>query len=540
MKNNNYTPLLERGEPDLYRKNAFRLLGISPHSDARGIKRRLDKIKMMQKVGGQATQENTILPLADIPDFETLREAGQRLTNPEEKLIEEIFWFWPRPNTTIDNDPALIALRKGDTNSAISFWIDKTDNFDDGDIGLHNIAVLYHTLAMDLEIGIQNADNQEEFIKKYTHYWKQALDFWYELIARENFWHELNTRVREYNDHRLTKEVVLNIRNTLPEMLMRINAKLAIQAAEKIDNSSCERHLELMQSSTFDSTVVQKTLRYALNSVTHQIELLCKNVKSNIDKEPEKGIKEVDNLLRQSEPLLVIINQVYGKDDIAKERIHDDLALTALQCLITYGNKTHDWGVCGDLIERFKDKTYGLTVRNKIKDTTEAIKHNIKFAEEEAENNKCWFCKTNDMDKDSSFEVKMFGDVKDRNTGYGEIERTWRHGTFTIPRCMECAKAHKDNLVNKIFNWIWYGAAVGLVIVISSNIQWAGMSFDLLSGAVFSSGICAIAGIIIGSIVSFYKGPSDSIKSLSKKHDHPTIANLLKDGWAFGERPSSD
>lgn len=528
---------MEKGDECLYTKNAFRLLNISPQSDARGIKRRLDKIKMMQKLGTNTAPEKSILPLRVLPDADVLREAGQRLSNPEEKLVEEIFWFWPLSNTDSKTDPALIALHENDLNTALSYWSKQNDAHD---IGLHNTAILYHALALDCESELKHVENKSKLVEKCNHYWQQSLNFWSELLKRENFWNKLNLRAQELNDPRITKETVLSIRSTFPEMLMMINAKLAINAAEAQDMFACDRHLEIMRNSEFDNTIIVETLHNAMKPLTHQIKLLCENAKAQAIDHPQTGVEIVESLLTQGDPLLYIVNQVYGKNDATNEHIHDDLASSALMCIINYVNETSDWQVCISLIERIKDKAYGLTARNNIDRNLKTIKGNLKAQEELAESKRCWFCKSNEMNEDSSFKINLYGEVNNRDTGYGEIERTWRHGTFTVPRCQDCANTHKDNFIDYIFKWIWYCASIGFILTLFSNFDWAGWSLNLLSGTVFFSGLSSIAGIIVGPIIAFYKISNNTIKPLSTKHDYPVIADLLKDGWSFGEQPPSD
>jgi hypothetical protein len=84
---------------DLYRRNAFRVLGISigasPQSAAKSQKLR----EMQQKLGmanGEQHGGGALLPLPDAPDAEAVRRAGESLQDPISRFVHSFFWFWPR------------------------------------------------------------------------------------------------------------------------------------------------------------------------------------------------------------------------------------------------------------------------------------------------------------------------------------------------------------------------------------------------------------------------------------------------------------
>lgn len=72
--------------PELYRQNAFRLTGLATDASYREVKTRLEELRALARLGQ--------LPDAAL-DEETIRGAGQRLKDPERRLLEEIFWIWP-------------------------------------------------------------------------------------------------------------------------------------------------------------------------------------------------------------------------------------------------------------------------------------------------------------------------------------------------------------------------------------------------------------------------------------------------------------
>src|SRR5439155_19728552 len=135
-------------KPDLYRVNAFRLAQLPVTASHRDITRRLEKLTMLAKLGGCVDQPRGPLALQPAPDADAVRQAVERLRDPETRLLDEFFWFWPEIPTTETPDEALIALDRGDVAAARKRW----QSAPHGAVAApHNLAVLAHLVALDLE-----------------------------------------------------------------------------------------------------------------------------------------------------------------------------------------------------------------------------------------------------------------------------------------------------------------------------------------------------------------------------------------------------
>ena len=97
--------LSQAARPDLYRINAFRVAQLHAGATPRELTRKLERIKMLAKLGGQAQEPAGPLPLQPAPDLETMRAALERLRDPEVRLLDEFFWFWPRNFAAPTEDP---------------------------------------------------------------------------------------------------------------------------------------------------------------------------------------------------------------------------------------------------------------------------------------------------------------------------------------------------------------------------------------------------------------------------------------------------
>src|SRR5437868_8517251 len=134
--------------PDLYRVNAFRMAQLPATASQRDISRRLEKLTMLTKLGGGVELPRGPLSLQPAPDLDAVRHAVERLRDPETRLVDEFFWFWPETPAAETPDEALAALDRGDVAAARKRWQAVAPG---GGTAVHNLAVLAHLLALDLE-----------------------------------------------------------------------------------------------------------------------------------------------------------------------------------------------------------------------------------------------------------------------------------------------------------------------------------------------------------------------------------------------------
>ncbi len=89
-------PLLKAATPDLYKDNSFRIIGLPTDASPVSIKRKLDKAEMLIKLSGVSDWRlDGVLTLSEPINADKLFEAKRRLKDPESRLVDECFWFWP-------------------------------------------------------------------------------------------------------------------------------------------------------------------------------------------------------------------------------------------------------------------------------------------------------------------------------------------------------------------------------------------------------------------------------------------------------------
>lgn len=220
-----FPALMNLAHSELYRTNAFRLACLPVDAGGREIKRQLDRLKIMEKLGAGAGRLQGPLSL-DVPaDGEMIRAAMERLHEPERRMLEEFFWFWPATRGESQADPAVQALSRGDIEAARSVWLEWSRSADRNAIACHNLAVLAHVRALDLEHA--GADDRPlTMMQACTRdsCWLEAYGHWREVLRDESFWDSLAGHYRSLNEPQVGPEMARRLRAALPAALVRINA----------------------------------------------------------------------------------------------------------------------------------------------------------------------------------------------------------------------------------------------------------------------------------------------------------------------------
>lgn len=437
--------LLEVASPQIYRQNAFRVTGLSVDASTRDLDRASEKLRMLEKFGGGAPRSGGPLPLEPPPGADELREAVQRLHDPEGRLVDELFWFWPEELGRSQLDAALAALGRGDLPAAEKAWKDREREGTVASISTHNLAVLAHARALDLELtGRDGAEGAAE----RDRLWREALRRWLVVLREEAFWNRVEARVRELDDPRLTRGSVLRMRGTLPKALLAISAQLALAAAQRGDRENARRHVEHMRSAGFDSGLVDDALRAVLEPQISRLRMLAKRAEEEGDADPERADACARRLLEQAPPLLAVVDTLLEPGHPARATIHDEVGLHLLGCQITHGNKTGEWNKSLELLLPTLEIVEGEAARTRIQQNLTIVRGNEELR---VVWGTCWFCKEERPADSAAINVNMFGEVERTPTFQG-TRITWRHGTIGVPRCVKCEEAHLTS-----FLWyLWY------------------------------------------------------------------------------------
>ena len=520
--------LLEAARPDLYRLNAFRITELPVDASTRDVSRRQQMVEMARETGLSIPPgPGRALPMGNASDPEILAQAMQRLRDPERRLVDEFFWFWPHRLGQSQNDQALVALARGDAAAASRIWAEQEQAYSEANVSMHNLAVLAHAMALDLE----QADAQDRLSpavkKRHTLWWQQAFQRWRVLLDHEGFWSRLTARIRDLDDQRLTTGTARRLRATLPLALLSINAQLAVQAAESGAAAEAKRHLRIMEESGFERSVIDEAMRRTIEPVRQRIKALGQNSEAEANADPEHADAVTYRFLDQAKALLDILDCLLPVEHPTRQAMHDEVALTALRCQIAYGNKTEDWAVSLDLLQRMLPLAAGKAAR-------ERLEENIRIVEG---NQQCWFCGQGRPEEGAAIEVKMYGNVQRTPvfTGGGFGTRLqWQQTTIQVPRCARCKRAH-----SQVNNFAAVGGVLGGLLGLCGCA--ALMSAERGADDAWCGGVGVLALLAsIGAAFGYGIGRLTLLKGIKPeeaKLQFPVIADRQKEGWQVGEKP---
>jgi HEAT repeat protein len=364
---------------DLYTSNVFRLTGLPVTATARDIARHLEKLKLQEKLGTKGTQPSGPLPVEPAPDLEAIRAAVHGLTkDPELRMLYEFFWFWPLQGASPDRpspvDQALQYLTQGEIEKAGLHWERTGAQSAEGPIARHNLAILFHAAALDLERkGVQQPLSIEQQTQR-DGFWSRALELWATVCEEEAVWSWLATRIRALEDVRLTTGYARRLRMYLPVILNSINGYLAAQAAEQGQAKEVDRHIHLLVSHSLDPRVLNHTLLRIAGTYRDRLRDCCKQAEDLRTADPLQSLRAAETLLTQAAPLLGAIDALTYSGSSVREAAHDHVALCAFDGVTAYENKTQRYSVTVPLFERALACAQGESARKKIADDIEASK----------------------------------------------------------------------------------------------------------------------------------------------------------------------
>lgn len=516
MKTDGCEILLEAAVPEIYRINAFRISGLNVNASTREITSQLKKNQMFEKYGDVSAKQGSPFPIVPSPDTDQIRQALHRLRDPETRLLDEFFWFWPHNIGSYNSDAALECLSRNDINSAESTWIDYEATVTESNVSKHNLAVLSHLQALDYEIN--GKDLTEDEIQKRDECWKNTFKRWKLLFDHEGFWSRLTARVRQMNDPRLTTGFVRRLRESLPSAILQINATLALNAAEKGDIVKAKRYMQLLHRSGFGNDEGLIAIKRVIEPVKNKIKIICKSYVNDTYLDAQSKLNASSKLIKQTKNLLKILDILLPGESPLREGAHDEVALGALNIIISYVNGNGDnLEKVLKILEEITFIVLGESAGSKVRMNQNIIQKNFEYNQIY---NKCYYCKENNPDDNSSVEVKMYGDVE---KNYYSNQITWRHLTVKVPRCLNCKKEHtKQNSIS------WIGSIISVIIGIS-----IGSAVSNFAAFLFIAGIGIAVSISIGS-------SSVKIPKRSNYNEFPQIKELLEKDWTWGERPPTN
>jgi hypothetical protein len=360
-----YAPLLAIADPELYRRNPFRTLQLDVERTDREITRAVEHHTMLQKLDSTLPGIGGVFS-TQTHDADALRDSEQRLRDPEQRFLEEFFWFWPLEIGQSRTDTAILALARADVVSASSHWLENESNPRSAPTCNHNLCILSHLTALDLErLATERALSPREEDELSFH-WEQALDRWMRLIEDDAFWGRLTAHIKMRGDAQVTTDTADEIRESLPIALLSIIALLAARSAEWGNASEAYRHQQLLAASPFDHWSVDEACNRVARPFHERIKVICRRAKPNSERDPKRSTENAYAILRDLQPPLSAMTCVLGGEGALLDAAHDEVALAVLDCVRICRENYPRWKKCIALVEEAATYARSHTVRSRV------------------------------------------------------------------------------------------------------------------------------------------------------------------------------
>lgn len=371
-------PLLDAATKDLFRKNAFRITGLSVDATTREISKHERDLKILAEL---EQIQGTAFSIKPPPTLDEIREAIQNLKDPEKRLIDEFFWFWPEEFGASKSDPGVQAVLRGNVDGAIKIWSARENDGASGFVAKHNLTVLYHLCALDLDNYLLRNEVTEDRQQKITSYWKGAFSRWGHLATNEYFWDNVTARIRQLNEPNLPTGFARRMRATLLEALDKINAELAVAFADSGKIELARLHVRFMREMNQGPDNFEKTAELVLTPARNRLKEQIQRANQSAQQNPATAHEAARILIEQAHPVLDVFDLFFGEQEHFQKELFDEAATAVVNCLVAYQRKTGDNETFVKLLERTLPLAESIEVRRRIEDNIGIGKNNVLYGD---------------------------------------------------------------------------------------------------------------------------------------------------------------
>jgi hypothetical protein len=339
--------LLDAATRELFENNVFRITGLAVDATSREIAKHAHKVTVMHGLG---IANASAFPLKVPPTLDEIREAFEKLNKfPERRMVDEFFWFWPAVFGQASLDPAIQALAAGKSETAAQIWASAENDPTMGIVAKHNLAVLSHLRALELEndgmVGEIDAKSRGEI-------WKNSYKRWEGLIPDDAFWDKVSDRIRQIDDPGLTTGFARRMRGTLPIALIKVNAELALAWAKAGRSDLAKVHAEVMQEGNQGLDAVTKAGELVLAPTIARVREHIKRANQHTESDPGTADQVARDLISEALSLVEIFEWFFGEAEHPTKDLLEEVAITSINTLVGFQKKTWDDRTFIELLER--------------------------------------------------------------------------------------------------------------------------------------------------------------------------------------------
>jgi len=370
-------PLMEACTLDLYKKNIFRVTGLPVDATSKEVSRQAQKIQMLAEMGGGAACPLPAFSLSVAPTPDEIRSALARMKEPEHRIVDEFFWYWPEEFGASNADPAIQKMLAGDTESAVRLWRDREKG--GSHVAQHNMAIMYHMFAVDWTNYHVSYDIDRKLDGQIKGYWRKSFERWEALIDRDEIWEILKARIRSFEDEALTTGFVRRMLKQLPSALDRVNAEAALRMAEQGRLDWARFHVEFMNETHQGLDDVESTSEMVLEPTKIRVNQYLASFVLQSDKTPAMGAELALQLLDYCRPMMGLFDLFHGATAHQRNDLFDKVAETVLQMVVSHQRSTGDNKTFVTLLQNALEFASGTHVRERIINNITIGEGNLKF-----------------------------------------------------------------------------------------------------------------------------------------------------------------
>jgi hypothetical protein len=317
-------PLLDLvANPDVYRLNAYRLTQLP--------------------VPGTAVP-GKLLAMTPVPEARIVEEGRERLAHPERRALEEFFWFWPAESDGQPRDEALERLARGDLNAALQLWQERKEALGlSRVVALHNLAVVYHHLALDLEHRALSTTLDAGQLRSRETCWRSAWEAWKAFFDDVEAWENRLEKLRAPAIPGVRQATQPQVVASLIQALCHINVHLALHFVAAEQPREVRRQLENVRAAEWPDWYYDDTVRFLVDELKSHIDTLCTACLESSKAHPDQADRAALHLKTAVKPFLLVINQLLPEKSIVRRQVHDAIAMQMLDCVERFGLATQNW-----------------------------------------------------------------------------------------------------------------------------------------------------------------------------------------------------
>lgn len=424
-----FEPCRELIGPELYARNAFRVLGLAVDASLQTATKNQKLLQMQQRLGlaaAGAAAVPGVLPLTPEPTGDQLRQATEAIQDPVQRLVHAFFWLWP-PEVATGETVRLDALATEPADKVLERWQRIGEAGVTTVVVRHNAAVLAHILALDAELGAAQSSGTTARSESSWRWWEATYQHWNALRNEPAFWQAARRLQDGIDDPRLPKDATHRLQEWCAEVILGTTASIFLRRAEQdatcgacqsalaaavgillpnhaITSGAATTHAKpapggaANQDGGSTSVVVTGHTRLLAKSGWDEAELqaiLVRELRPTMDRVRDLaatfssyGPSTAENQLRETQAALLravgVVEALLPEDDPQRNAVLDVAAEALLQVGIALGNEDHDWPRWLRLNDALSQVAAGPALRARLAKTSEALKSLIENSKRES------------------------------------------------------------------------------------------------------------------------------------------------------------